>query len=290
MKIEVSRIIMLAVATVSTLLWLYFAMKNADKYADFTDVADPEEYKYPELFCIGFSLMELFRFNKNSRRARKRINEISQIKGRIYAEYHFLMLTAAKWSYGFTLFTLFSLLAVLAGEPLALAAGVLFAGLLMWYTDEKFNDKLEEKRDLLIADFPQMLTKMTLLVNSGMVVRDAWKKIAEDGGDRPLFQEMRLAVQEMQNGVTEIGAYDNFANRCGLKEMRRFTATVSQAMQKGNAEMAFFIRDLSDDMWQEKKNMVKRKGEAAASKLIIPTALIFVGILVMIIVPAFSGM
>ena len=53
------------------------------------------------------------------------------------------------------------------------------------------NDKLEEKREELLADMPQMLSKLTLLVNSGMVVREAWKKVA-DGGERELYKEMQL--------------------------------------------------------------------------------------------------
>ena len=47
---------------------------------------------------------------------------------------------------------------------------------------------------------------------------------------------------------------------------------------------------MSDEMWEEKKHLVKQKGETANSKLLIPTALIFVGILLLVIIPAFSGL
>ena len=63
-----------------------------------------------------------------------------------------------------------------------------------------------------------------------------------------------------------------------------------QNMQKGNAEMSYFLKELSDEMWEEKKHLVKRKGEAAKSKLLIPTTMIFIGILIMVMVPAFLGM
>lgn len=43
-------------------------------------------------------------------------------------------------------------------------------------------------------------------------------------------------------------------------------------------------------MWEEKKHLVKRKGEAANSKLLLPIGMIFIGILVMIMVPAFVNM
>ena len=167
--------------------------------------------------------------------------------------------------------------------------GLILAWLIMWYVDELLNDQLEERHDQLLADFPQMLSKMTLLVNSGMVVRDAWNKIAENG-DRALYKEMRLTVMEMKNGVTEAEAYMHFADRCSMKEIKRFSATMVQSLQKGNSEIAVFLKNMSDEMWEEKKHMVKRKGEAANSKLIVPTALIFIGILVMIMVPAMSGL
>ena len=63
-----------------------------------------------------------------------------------------------------------------------------------------------------------------------------------------------------------------------------------QNMKKGPAEIAYFLKDMSDEMWEEKKHLVKRKGEAANSKLLIPTAMIFIGILVMIMVPVFLTM
>lgn len=159
----------------------------------------------------------------------------------------------------------------------------------MWYVEELMNDKLEAKRDELLADLPQMLSKMTLLVNSGMVVREAWKKIAESG-DRALNREMRLTVDEMNNGVAELDAYKNFADRCAIKEIRRFSSTMIQNMQKGNSEIAYFLKEMSDEMWEEKKHLVKRKGEAANSKLLIPTSMIFIGILILVMVPTFMNM
>lgn len=101
---------------------------------------------------------------------------------------------------------------------------------------------------------------------------------------------MQKTVQEMQNGVSDIDAYRNFADRCGIKEVRRFSSTMIQNLQKGNSEVAFFLREMSDEIWEQKKHLVKRKGEAANSKLLFPMVLIFMGILGMIMVPAFLGM
>lgn len=283
------RILLLVTATALTIVWIVLAKKYEAEYKDLTDSIDPEEYRYPDLFCVGFGIMKLLHIDGRSKRARKRIREIAEVQGKRYAEYYYYVINGAKWTYGFTVAVFMAILGALADSGMAAAFGVVLAGLVMWYVEELMNDKLEEKRDQLLADLPQMLSKMTLLVNSGMVVREAWKKIAESG-DRALSQEMRLTINEMDNGVAELDAYRNFAERCAIKEIRRFASTMIQNMQKGNAEIAYFLKEMSDEMWEEKKHLVKRKGEAANSKLLLPTAMIFIGILVLVMVPTFLNM
>jgi tight adherence protein C len=283
---EIGRIVVLVLATGLVLLWIILAKKYESIYASMVQSIDSKQYKYPELFCVGLSIMKLLKIDSKSRSARKRIKEISEVQGKRYAEYYFYVINAAKWTYGFTVLVFFALLGALGNSPIAVLLGCVLAGLLMWYVEELLNDKLEERRDELLADMPQMLSKLTLLVNSGMVVREAWKKAAY-GGERELYKEMQVTVQEMQNGLSDLEAYRNFAERCSIKQIRRFTSTMIQNMQKGNAEISYFLKEMSDEMWEEKKHLVKRKGEAANSKLLIPTAMIFIGILIMIMVPAF---
>lgn len=286
---ETGRIVMLILATVLVLAWIMLAAKYEKVYAGMVRSIDPKEYKYPELFCVGFALMKFLKIDSKSKRARKRIKEIAEVQGKRYAEYYFYVINAAKWTYGFTVLVLLVILGALANSSMSILMGLILSALLMWYVEEALNDKLEARRDELLADMPQMLSKLTLLVNSGMVVREAWKKVAY-GGERELYKEMQMTVQEMQNGISELEAYRNFAERCSIKQIRRFASTMIQNMQKGNAEISYFLREMSDEMWEEKKHLVKRKGEAANSKLVLPTTMIFMGILIMIMLPAFLGM
>ena len=117
-----------------------------------------------------------------------------------------------------------------------------------------------------------------------MVLRDAWKKVSITG-ERTLYLEMQNTNLEMENGVMEIDAYRNFAERCNVKEVRKFTSLIIQNLNKGNEELAYFMKDLSDEMWEVKKNEVKQKGEKANSQLLLPMMMIFIGILLMIMVP-----
>ncbi len=284
-----SRMVLLVIATCMTIIWSFLALKYAEEYSAVIDSINPEKYRYPELFCIGFAIMKLLRMDTKSEKARKRIKEISEVQGKKYAEYYYFVINGAKWTYGFTALTFFAVLGAMANSGMALVFGVVLSGMLMWYLEERMNDQLEERREELMADLPQMLSKLTLLVNSGMTMRDAWGKVAY-GGERVLYKEMQLTVKEMQNGVSDLDSFRNFADRCAIKEIRRFSSTLIQNMQKGNAELAYFLKEMADEMWEEKKHLVKRKGEAANSKLLMPIGMIFVGILIMIIVPAFMSM
>ena len=122
-----------------------------------------------------------------------------------------------------------------------------------------------------------------------MVLRDAWKKVSITG-ERALYQEMQNANLEMENGVMEIDAYRNLAERWNVKEVRKFTSLIIQNLNKGNEELAYFMKDLSDEMWEVKKNEIKQKGEKANSKLLLPMMMIFIGILLMVMVPVMQQM
>ncbi|MCI9421843.1 secretion protein F [Lachnospiraceae bacterium WCA-9-b2] len=286
---EIGRIVILVLATVLVFVWMVLAVKYESVFQPLVQTIDKNQYKYPELFCIGLALMKILKIDSKSKKARKRIKEIAQVQGKMYAEYYFYVMNGAKWTYGFTVLVFLVLIGALGNSPMAAFLGVVLAGLVMWYVEELLNDKLNARRDELLADLPQMLSKLTLLVNAGMTTLNAWKKVAETS-ERVLYREMREVVAETQNGKDELEAYMNFADRCSIKEVRRFTSTIIQNKLRGNREEAYFLKELSDEMWEEKKHLVRRKGEAAKSKLLIPTTMIFIGILIMVMVPAFMGM
>lgn len=283
------QLVMLIPTTVIVLFWIVLASKYEEKFKEITSSINPKDYYMSELFYIGFQIMELIRFNIKSDASRKKIKLMSEVYGKKYAEYYYYVSIGGKITYVITVLPVIFLLALLANNPAALLFGVVLAGIFVWYINESFKDKLTERREKILAEFPQVLSKMTLLVNSGMLLRDAWNLIA-DQSDTILFQEMRLTALQLDNGVPETVAYREFAERCGIKEVRKFSSIVIQGLEKGASELTMFLKDMADELWMEKRNLVKQKGEKANSKLLIPTVIIFVGILFMIMAPIVSGL
>lgn len=286
---SVFQLAMLVPATIMTVLWIVLALKYEDKFEEITSSIDSKEYYLSELFYIGFQIMDIIHFNMKSDASRRKIKLMSEVYGKKYASYYYFVLVGGQITYIVTVIPAIFLLALLANNPTALLVGVVLAGLFVWYLSESFKDKLTARREQILSDFPQMLSKMTLLVNSGMLLRDAWNLIAKQG-DSVLFTEMQLTATQLDNGVPEITAYYEFAERCGVKEVRKFASMVIQGLEKGGSELTSFLKDMSEEMWAEKRNMVKRKGEKANSKLLAPTVIIFIGILFMIMAPLMAGL
>lgn len=283
------QLIMLIPTTAAVLVWIALAMRCEEKFQEITSSIDTKEYYMCELFYIGFQIMELIHFNIKSDHSRKKVKLMSEVYGRKYAEYYYYVLVGGQITYVMTVLPMIFLLALLANKPAALAFGVVLSVLFVWYVNESFQDKLTDRREKILTQFPQVLSKMTLLVNSGMLLRDAWNLIAEQG-ESVLFEEMRLTSMQLDNGVPEAAAYREFAERCGIKEVRKFSSMVIQGLEKGGSELTVFLKDMADEMWLEKKNIVRKKGEQANSKLLMPTAIIFIGILFMIMAPMMSGL
>ena len=278
------QLILLALATPFTLIWIYLAITGGKKYQKYTDSSFAKEFQMSELLCVGFSVMRILHISTKTRAAQAKIREIAEIKGKKYAEYYYYMLLGAKTTYTYTIVIVVMLLSAMSNNKGLLFMGLIVGGLLILYLDLALFDKLTARRQEILLDLPQVLSKLTLLVNSGMVLRDAWKRVSITG-ERVLYQEMQNTNLEMENGVTEIDAYRNFAERCNVKEIRKFTSLIIQNLNKGNEELAYFMKDLSDEMWEVKKSQVKQKGEKANTQLLLPMMLILIGILIMVMVP-----
>lgn len=279
----------LVIGTVLVVFWLYLYKTYIDSYDDIIESIDPEQYKMPELFFIGFGAIEVFKVNLKSEKNRKKQKMISELYGERYAEYYHYCMVGGQFTYGLTVAPLAFLFGAMSGDiTYAMLIGALGVFLVI-YLDKEIETAVEKKRDEILIDFPEVLSKLTLLVNAGLVLREAWAKVAYTS-DRPMYKEMQIACDEMNNGISDVDAFYNFSQRCAIKEVRKFASVLIQNVQKGGTELAKTLRFMTDESWEEKKHRAKRKGEAAGDKLMAPMMIMFGGIIMMIIIPLFASM
>ena len=182
-------------------------------------------------------------------------------------------------------FPLYGLTDSIAG----LLLGFLFAGLAYYYFGTLTQKTILARSEEMLSDFSDVVAKLALLTNAGMILREAWEKIAYTG-ESVLYIEMQRSVDEMNNGKSEVDAFYDFGVRCIIPEIKKFTSTIVQGLVKGNSELAAMLQQQSKEVWAEKKQLARRKGEKAASGLMLPIVIMFIGILVMVIVPIFTNL
>lgn len=283
-------IVMFVIGTVILGVWLFlFVIGLGNRDRAIFDQLDENEYPFKELYFLGYALMCLLRYQYKSQSDRKVRKEISILYGERYADYYIRVIYAQKVSLSLTLLTLAVPMYGFANDVLAALVVVMFAGVAYYYFGTLTTTKILQRSELLLSDFSEAVSKLALLTNAGMNLREAWREVAR-AGDTELYQEMRITVQHMDNGMREEDAFYQFGVRCVIPEIKKFTSTIAQGLVRGNREVADMLQAQSKEVWAIKKQNVRRQGEKAASKLLIPMMLMLIGILVMVVLPIFANL
>lgn len=280
--------IILALGAAALIMWMVCFIVGI-KYADLFDALEEKEFPFKDIYFVGYGILNMLGYKYKSKHTRKLRKELSVLYGNKYADYYVRVIFAQKVTLSFTLAVLSFFMYGLTDEIMGLAVVLMFAGLAYYYYGTVTEKKILRRSEEMLNDFSNVVSKLALLTNAGMIMREAWEEVAYTG-ESSLYKEMQTAVNEMNNGVAEVDALYNFGMRCIIPEIKKFTSTIIQGIIKGNSELTGMIQEQSKEVWNAKKQNVRRQGEKAASKLLIPILIMFVGILIMIIVPIFTNM
>ena len=172
--------------------------------------------------------------------------------------------------------------------------GIVAAGAVFFLDRQKHKQVLADRKKQLAADYPQLISQLTLFLGAGMSVRRAWFKMAEEyekrrdrKGPRIAYEEMSYTMHEIQGGVSEGECYERFGSRCGLPAYRRFGALLSQNLRKGGRGLNELLRKEAADAFEDRKKQARKLGEEAGTKLLGPMFLMLAVVLIIIVVPAF---
>ena len=158
------------------------------------------------------------------------------------------------------------------------------------------SGKEEEKRRIrqMKTDYPQIINKFNLYIGAGMTIRRAWSCIADDYekkreryGKRVAYEEMIYTLHEIQGGAPEGECYEKYGNRCGISRYRKFGTMLSQNLRKGSRGITDLLAREAEEAFEDRKNMAKKLGEEAGTKLMIPMFIMLAVVFVIVTVPAF---
>lgn len=173
----------------------------------------------------------------------------------------------------------------------------LLSVLLYMMKDKDLHKEVELRAEEMQADYPDIVSKLSLLISAGMTVQAAWLRVAQDyrreaqrtGRKRFAYEEMLLSVHEMENGASARDALERFGRRCRLSGYTRMSTLLAQNLSKGSANLAAMLQAEASEAFEERKHAARKSGEKAGTKLLLPMMLLLGIVMVIITVPALTS-
>ena len=285
------KIVLLILATISLFISIVGLIKGK-KYAHLVENIDSSDYFLKDLYVLGFYLNDTRIFALRGKLEQDLKAESRLIWDNIYYVYYanlawsqFLTLSILTLTLGLAVSSLFDFV----GAIFFLVVTVLVIIVIWHISISKIGEAVTKRRDDCEIEFPNMVSKLSLLINSGMVLRDAWNAVAY-GKSGPLYELMQKTCENMKNGMSDLEAIHKFGILSDSQEIKKFTSALIQGLEKGNSDLATFLIGQASELWAHKRQIMLQKGEIAAGKLIIPLGIMFAGIIMIIIAAAMQSM
>lgn len=173
-----------------------------------------------------------------------------------------------------------------------LIAGAAFLFLYRQYSMVKEQCLRRERQ--MKADYPEIISKLLVLIRAGMPVRSAWIRIVEDyqiqklktGNVHYALEEMSVAIRDMNTGISEGQAYLEFGKRCELHLYLKLGSLLEQNLKKGSYGIADLLESERIQALEERRRQVRAEGEVTGARLMMPMMVLFALVLMIIMVPS----
>lgn len=283
--------------------FLFARIKSRGVYDEFVEPLDSKEFKTKSMLGVGLFLRDHISLTQwlpaslreQLQRYTNRVNaEITELYGVQEREYYVCIQTANNWIVALLaglFLALFSLISCTNGDTKSALLFCIASPLGMigmpFLLNHELATKIEKRRESIQLEFPEFVNKLILLVNAGSTIPRAWDKIVQESSSTsPMFRELQICRADIQSGKPESVAYEEFARRCKIKEVIKFVSVIVLNLRKGGSEVVFALRAQSDECWEARKATARRLGEKASSKLLFPMAIMLLGIIMIVALPA----
>lgn len=159
------------------------------------------------------------------------------------------------------------------------------------------KNEVKKRNRQMEMDYSDIVSKLMLLSGAGLSIRMSWKRIVADYekhvkpyGMRYAYEEMKFAQNKMDSGNPETETYAEFGRRCGLRSYIKLGSILEQNISKGSSGMKKSLEYEVREAFEERKNLAKKKGEEAGTKMLFPMLIMLVVSIIMVLIPSFMNM
>ena len=182
--------------------------------------------------------------------------------------------------------------------PLMLATLLLVTLCGIWLgTDNDLAKRYRKRNQLLSLEYSEFVSKLQLLIGSGMTLRTAFERMGDDyksalaaGGEKKyVYEELLLCIKRMRDGTGEEDSLMYFGNRCNLISYKKLMTLLIQNEKKGTAGLLDSLSNETKQAFEERKQIARKMGEEAQTKLLFPMIIMLIVVMIIIIIPAYAS-
>ncbi|MCR4610621.1 MAG: hypothetical protein K5644_01865 [Lachnospiraceae bacterium] len=173
----------------------------------------------------------------------------------------------------------------------------IFAAIVMVIGQMK-EDKNKQANYLkrLERDYPKIVEGLALYVGAGLSVKNSIYRLCEeyinrrDKKEEPGFEGLLKMCREIEEGRSEIKAYESLPEYCPTREYRRLSSLLTNNLRKGTKGLIDQLNKEEEDAFDMERAYVKIAGEEASTKLLFPMIGLLGIVLIIIIAPSIFNM
>lgn len=282
-------VILLSIGTVLSILFIVYLFKGA-KYDYMLEPLSGDAFPFKSIYSVGLTWQD-FKIGKLRGLPGDILRKDSNLfYSKNYSEFYARVIWAQVISF---VHACLAISFVLAGVFKDMSnfwgiIGVAASILLIYYFFTFTSGKIKTRTSECEKEFPNAISKLALIVNSGVILHESWEMVAY-GKKGTLYEMMQNSCEQIHNGVSEIDAIYEFGQKTNSDDIKKFTSALIQSIERGGGDLPQLLASQSSELWAARRQTMLQKGEKAAGALLMPIALMFLGIMMIVLAAAMQS-
>ena len=167
--------------------------------------------------------------------------------------------------------------------------------LLFWGRKKQKEEEGRVRIERIEMGYPDVINQLTMLLEAGMTIRQAWQKMAvqyEIKRKRQLIEKDEILERilcmnrRLLEGENERTAYERFAEEVNVRCYHRLMRTCISYLEKGTTGLCAYLNEECRQAYDQRILHAKKLGEEASTKMLLPLMLMMLLVMVIVMLPA----
>lgn len=160
----------------------------------------------------------------------------------------------------------------------------------------KKRREIEKNRQEILFLLPSFINNLLLLLNSGMVLREAmnvvainYEKANYDKNQILAYDYINLYYEAKNNGNSIVNLFYAYASQSQIKELSRLGRILLDGEKRG-IDLTAKLYEESKNIWEQKKQLALEQIRLKESKMSFPLGLLLISLIIISAAPAMMQM